>query len=209
MQYSPAVTMGESGMSKPQQWDPPAYGALPPQGFGPPPLPPGVTYASWGLRAAAFLVDVLALFALLIPVGAIGGGLVEALSDPVTNEPPVWAIVLAVVLGLAVLGVWLRMYSWQAGSIGQSWGKRVVGIHLVAQRTLRPPGGWTGVGRYLLRSALGNASCGLYTLVTFLWPLWDERNQTLDDKIVNTVVIRFPDRRLPPAPRQQRTPLPP
>jgi uncharacterized RDD family membrane protein YckC len=188
-------------MSRPQPWPPPAYGTALPQGFGPPPLPPplppGVTYASWRSRGAAFLVDVVALVALLVPVGAIGGGLAGALADPVTGTPPAWVFVLIGVLLLAALGFWLRMFCWQAGSIGQTWGKRVAGIHLVSERTLQPPGGWIGVARYGLRSALGNATCGVYSLVTMLWPLWDERNQTLDDKIMETVVVRFPERRLP------------
>jgi uncharacterized RDD family membrane protein YckC len=190
-------------MSQPQQWYPPPDGAPPPQPFGPrplPPLPPGVTYASWWSRGAAFAVDVVALFALLAPAGAIGGGLAEALEDPETGTPPAWIFAVIAVLFVVALGVWLRMFCWQAGSLGQTWGKRVVGIHLVSERTLRPPGGWIGVARYGLRSAIGNATCGVYSLVTMLWPLWDERNQTLDDKMVNTVVVRFPDRRLPDQP---------
>jgi uncharacterized RDD family membrane protein YckC len=200
-------------MSQPQQWYPPADGTPPPQRFGPPPppppLPPGVTYASWWIRGAAFVVDVVALFAVLVPAGAIGGGLATAFEDPVTEAPPVWVFVVIVLLFVAGLGVWLWMFCWQAGSIGQTWGKRVVGIHLVSERTLRPPGGWIGVARYALRSAIGNATCGAYSVVTMLWPLWDERNQTLDDKMINTVVVRFPDGMLPDGRLPDRQPAPP
>jgi uncharacterized RDD family membrane protein YckC len=150
------------------------------------------------MRGVAFLVDVVALFVLLTPAGAIGGGLAAALEDPVTGTPPVWVFVVIAVLAVAGLGVWLWMFCWQAGSVGQTWGKRVVGIHLVSERTLQPPGGGIGVARYGLRTAIGNATCGAYSLVTMLWPLWDDRNQSLDDKMLGTVVVRFPDRRLPP-----------
>ena len=27
-------------------------------------------------------------------------------------------------------------------------------------------------------------------VLAYLWPLWDKRNQTLDDKMVNTIVVR-------------------
>jgi uncharacterized RDD family membrane protein YckC len=29
-------------------------------------------------------------------------------------------------------------------------------------------------------------------LLAYLWPLWDERNQTIYDKFVNTIVVRLP-----------------
>ncbi len=32
--------------------------------------------------------------------------------------------------------------------------------------------------------------CGLVQLVNVLFPLWDERNQALHDKICNTFVVR-------------------
>jgi uncharacterized RDD family membrane protein YckC len=66
----------------------------------------------------------------------------------------------------------------------------VVGIKLVKELTAQPPGGWTGVGRLLLRGFLGNITGGIYTVLTYLWPLWDEKNQTLDDKIFSTLVIK-------------------
>ena len=46
-----------------------------------------------------------------------------------------------------------------------------------------------GLGRLLLRGFLGSITGGIYTVLTYLWPLWDERVQTLDDKIWSTLVI--------------------
>jgi RDD family len=54
----------------------------------------------------------------------------------------------------------------------------------------QPPGGWTGVGRLFLRTLLGNVTGGIYTLLTYLWPLWDDKNQTLDDKMLSTLVVK-------------------
>ena len=50
--------------------------------------------------------------------------------------------------------------------------------------------GGAGLGRLLLRQLLGGASCGLYAFATYLWPLWDPQRQSLDDKIVRTLVVR-------------------
>ena len=32
--------------------------------------------------------------------------------------------------------------------------------------------------------------CFIVTILDYLWPLWDDRNQALHDKIVNTLVIQ-------------------
>jgi len=51
-------------------------------------------------------------------------------------------------------------------------------------------GGWIGLGRFLVRTLLGAITGGVYTILTYLWPLWDEKKQTLDDKIFGTLVVR-------------------
>jgi uncharacterized RDD family membrane protein YckC len=32
--------------------------------------------------------------------------------------------------------------------------------------------------------------CSLPLLLSYLWPLWDQRNQTLHDKMVGSIVVR-------------------
>ena len=101
--------------------------------------------------------------------------------------------------GLVALGVVLLLlatvfqfwnYGWRNGSRGCSLGKQVVGIRLVSEATRQRPGGWTGLGRFLVRTLLGAITGGVYTILTYLWPLWDEKKQTLDDKIFGTLVVR-------------------
>ena len=46
------------------------------------------------------------------------------------------------------------------------------------------------VVRFLLFGFIGIFLIGLPGLVDLLWPLWDERNQTLHDKIVSSYVIK-------------------
>jgi hypothetical protein len=59
-----------------------------------------------------------------------------------------------------------------------SWGRR----------DLRPP----GVARFTIRHALANATCGVDTAVTYLAPLWDDRNRTVDGRIMQTLVVHPP-----------------
>ena len=48
----------------------------------------------------------------------------------------------------------------------------------------------SGLARFLVRSLLGALTGGIYTILNYLWPLWDENLQCLDDKIFSTLVVR-------------------
>ncbi|MBM7790143.1 RDD family protein [Tenggerimyces flavus] len=152
---------------------------------------PGVVLASWGRRAGALLIDSL-IFAVLLTIGITFVAL-GAIRDDQTSGADGLATILAVVglvLCLAALGFHLWQLGWRQGACGQSFGKQVVGIRLVRVADGRPLGGGTGLGRLLLRALLGGVTSGIYTILTYLWPLWDDHRQTLDDKIFSTVVIR-------------------
>jgi uncharacterized RDD family membrane protein YckC len=174
----------------------PTYGQASPYGaygqppFGPPPLPEGVSYASWGSRLAALLIDSVMLFVCFAPALVVTA-VAASRSEPGEGPSTPAGITIAVFFIGGIL-FWLYNFTWTQGKRGQSWGKRVVGIHLVGELELRPPGGGMGVARYLLRTALGNVTCGVYSVLTGLWPLWDEKNQSLDDKMLHTLVVRLP-----------------
>lgn len=174
-------------------------------------LPEGAEYASWASRAGAALLDAVVVTLLLIPILVVFG-IVDAVSphpppDPDGTEHASTAgtvVLLVCLFGQVCFWAW---NCWRAGSRGQSLGKRWVGIHLVGDRSGRPPGGWVGLGRAVLRGLISGATLGLYGVITALWPLRDVRRQTLDDKLVNTVVVRFPGNRLPDqAPRGTAAP---
>jgi uncharacterized RDD family membrane protein YckC len=179
--------------------DPPSPGWQTPPGpspgsFGGPPGRsgggPGGALASWGRRALALIVDALALVALSVPGVAVIGLGAAADSDRSGPDQPN-GVLVALGVALAVGGVVVQFWQqgWRQGSRGQSWGKQALGIRLVRLADGVPPGGGIGLGRMLLRMVFGNVSCGIYTVLTYLWPLWDDNRQTLDDKIFSTVVV--------------------
>ena len=173
---APAYQQPPYGQQNPWGAPPPGYGA------------PNVTYASWGSRALALVLDTIFAFLVFVP----GLVVIIAAAAGAENEDEVSGalVALGVLLLLAGLVVILWNQGWRQGSVGWSWGKQVMKIKLVRAADARPPGGWVGIGRLFLRSVLGNVTFGVYTLLTYLWPLWDERKQSLDDKMLSTLVVR-------------------
>ncbi|MGW4062857.1 RDD family protein [Amycolatopsis sp. NPDC004747] len=138
--------------------------------FGPP-----QNYASWGQRALGWLIDIgpiLVLYLILTPLLFVFG-----------NVGSLWVLV-------GVLG-WLGQLAWTVynrwitqGNTGQSMGKRYAKIKLVREDTGQP----VGPGMAFLRD-LAHAVDSAVCYVGWLWPLWDDKSQTLSDKIVGTVVV--------------------
>ena len=160
-----------------------------PYGWGPPGLPPGIRLASWGQRAAALILDSLFGALLYLPgILLVTFGAVRA-EDNGSDAASTTLIVIGSVLMLAALVVQLWNQGWRQGSRGWSWGKQVMKIKLVRLADGQLAGGGLGLGRLLLRSLLGAVTGGIYTVLTYLWPLWDERRQSLDDKIWSTLVV--------------------
>jgi uncharacterized RDD family membrane protein YckC len=140
----------------------------------PPPPPPetgqpsgryaGSPFASWGRRVLGYLIDVVILLVIIELIHlAVGGLILEG---------------VIYLIGLVVLG-------WMNGASGRTPGKRVVGIRVVRDADGRVLGGGLGVVRAACHF-LDTVSC----FVGWLWPLWDEKNQTFADKILATVVLR-------------------
>jgi uncharacterized RDD family membrane protein YckC len=161
-------------------------GSAPPAPYGASSAPvraSGAPLASYGQRVGAYLIDGVIASVALVPgcillfVGAAAGdngnGALVALGG------------LLIVVG-ALFTVW--NVGWRQGATGQSIGKGVMKIKLVRVADGVPPGGGVGLGRFFIRQILAGLT-GIYGLLTLLWPLWDERRQTLDDKIVGTLVV--------------------
>lgn len=188
--WGPPGQGGAQGYGQPGS-GPPGYGT---PGYGPPGgpgapgygpqygspygAPGGYAYgplAEWGQRVVAYLIDTAILVAGYIAVfilAAIFGAVADALG------------VLVGLVGYLAVVVASFYFLYLNGSVGQSPGKRLIGIKVIGERTGQPIGGGLGIVR-----GLAHFVDAIICYVGFLWPLWDDRKQTLADKIMSTVVI--------------------
>lgn len=125
------------------------------------------TYASWGQRVGATLLD-----GLMALVGYIPAAIFVAAE----------VAVLAVLFYIAAVGLALY-FAYLTGATGQSPGKRLMGIKVVNEATGQPIGGGMGIARTFV-----HIIDGLPCYLGYLWPLWDQKRQTFTDKVLGTVV---------------------
>jgi len=186
-----------------QPLPPPGYQPPPPPGYQPPPQRPyGTTpqgsqwgvYASWWSRVGAQLLDVL--FAILLPIIPLIAGAVlafkDAETDPITDEITGGVDPLGITIMVAAGLIYLAFDVWnrgvRVGTKGQSFGKQIVGIRIAKLADGQLLGGGGGFLRWFMALVLGLISC--VGLLDVLWPLWDDKKQTLHDKIVGSVALR-------------------
>ena len=159
-------------------------------------IPPGVTLASWGRRLAAYLIDGIIQSILSLGVAVGIGFFVYGQSSGPDADSAGWAA--GVIAYLVLVLVWFVLYEpltmrRQGDHNGQTWAKQWLGIRVVREDG-EPVTAGTGFIRDVLMQNLvfgvvGGFVFNLPTLLDGLWPLWDERNQTLHDKVANTFVI--------------------
>lgn len=142
----------------------------------------GARLAGWGRRAAGAVLDWIILIITFVPTFIWA----DSTTDPVTDEisDAAAGVLLAQLFLTPLLYNWLLVGAW-----GRTIGKAAVGV--VVRRG--EDGADLGYAR-----ALGRASSsfllGILTiplLVSYLWPLWDKRKQTLHDKMANTIVVKI------------------
>ena len=122
-------------------------------------------YASWGQRVLAYLVDIAPIVVLEIIFFRINA-------------------LVGLLIALASLG-WTIYNRWyQAGTTGQSLGKKVLHLRLVSEETGQP----IGVLMAFVRDICHIVDT-IICYVGYLFPLWDAKRQTIADKIVRTVVV--------------------
>lgn len=141
--------------------------------------------ASFGRRAAGYLVDVALLVVVMTLVTAAAGVDFEAAGDgDVTAQGD------AERLYLVILAVRVAYY-WTWNALGWSPGKRLLGLRLVREDGA-PPGVGPGFARTVI-SLVSDLALG----IGYLWAAWDRRGQTWHDKMAGTYVVRAGDERSP------------
>ena len=84
-------------------------------------------------------------------------------------------------------GVWL--FGYRQGVTGTTPGKRHAGTRLTKIGTGEAPGGAVGMLRLLVPNLINFPPFGVYMILDHLWPLWDDDNQRLTDKMCKTQVV--------------------
>jgi uncharacterized RDD family membrane protein YckC len=157
----------------------------------------GRPYADWGTRAVAHVLDVLVIicgWAVLIAAVVAGTKLRTApTSDGDTGISGAGVAVIVVSLLAAVIFT-VGYHLLHGGEAGQTLGKRAVAIQVRDAQTGGPISYARALGRYLAE-IFAWLILPILVFVDLLWPLWDDRLQTLHDKAVDTVVVRTGRRR--------------
>jgi uncharacterized RDD family membrane protein YckC len=142
-----------------------------------------VTYANYGSRAAAYIIDFLILWGIAITSGIIG----FAMLFSETSRPIGIILLVAAVIWIPAGAIW--NYIVRQGSTGQTLGKSRMGIRLVRVDTGRPIGAGLAIVRVLAGWIFNSLTGGLFLIVDLLFPAFDKRRQRVVDKILNTVVV--------------------
>ena len=170
---------------EPPPYRTPARGPAQPP-YGPLGYPAGVpTLASFGIRAAAWVLDWLITGAItavvLVPTHAVRQVTVNgATSVSVTAQGYALSALVVIIYGTALIG----------SRRGQTIGMRALRLRAVDATTGGPITYARALGRALVEYALLVALVVPW-VIDMLFPLWDPRRQTLHDKAVNTVVLRY------------------
>jgi uncharacterized RDD family membrane protein YckC len=147
--------------------------------------------AGWWLRFAAYLLDTVILLCIAVAVflgvwGTSGEAGTAGIAALIT-----WGATDYLVRGLFYAPLLMRR---RGGHNGQTIGKQVAGI-----RVVREDGRPMSYGAAVLREWLAKTvvvqvagvalTGGVAVLLDYIWPLWDERNQALHDRVASTVVL--------------------
>jgi uncharacterized RDD family membrane protein YckC len=152
------------GQPQPPQpgYAPAPYAGAPAYGYGAP-MPAvlqGRELSGWWLRVAATLLD---------------------------------AVFFVFSVGIMFIVNWFLM-GREGEKNGMTLGKQICGIRVIKEDGAPVTVGFAVlrefVVRWLLFGIVGSFFLGLPGLLDVLWPLWDDKNQALHDKIVSSYVVR-------------------
>jgi uncharacterized RDD family membrane protein YckC len=147
------------------------------------PPSPRHEFASWGRRVGAYLLDTLVIVVPFIAIVAVA----LATGDPDDENDSSWVVVGFAYL-LTVVAPFVYFTLMHGRERGQTLGKRWVGIRVAEDATGASIGYGRAFGRYAITFVFGLFILPL--LLDYLWPLWDQKNQALHDKVVGSVVVR-------------------
>ena len=178
-----------------------------PYGFAPYGTPSPTAYlakAGFGTRLGAYLIDLVIITVLLlvflVPLILLAVATFESepgiCTDSYTGEryacdlPTTGTIVSWLLFGLVYMVIGLAVvYMIKARPLartGQTIGKQALNIKVIREDT----GQLLTGGQALGREAFAYFISGQVFYLGYLWMLWDDRNQTWQDKVVSSIVVR-------------------
>ena len=188
---------------------PPPQGGYPPPpygGFAGPPSPLGVlpqeAYTPWIHRVGAAIIDYLPA-SVIVGIGYI---ILFATGDTTcvdyeygygaycSSSPSGVGLVMFILIWLVALAYVVWNWGYRQGTTGSSIGKSVLKFKVVGEKDGQP----IGFGMSIVRQ-LAHVVDTLICYIGYLFPLWDQKRQTLADKIMTTVCLPVNDTR-PPTP---------
>jgi uncharacterized RDD family membrane protein YckC len=186
---------------------PGSYPPPPPGAYYPPPqwvLPTGA-YTPWFTRVLASLIDwipillvfILPMIGLLVTDAECFDATYGSGRGDCGSSSSLWWIAVQGVGFLALLPYFLWNFCYRQGKSGQSIGKSVLKFKVVSEKTWQPIGFWLSLVRQI-----AHYIDQLICYVGYLFPLWDDKRQTIADKLMNTVCVPLNPQPLPPQPPQ-------
>ncbi|OBK79536.1 RDD family protein [Mycobacterium sp. 1274761.0] len=191
----------------------------PPQGGYPPPPPPGggfpppqqggfapqatgalpkEAYTPWGTRVLAYIIDYIPVLIIegigwLLLIGTRETACVTDTSEYELGEFCAEGASTIGQLSIALAGLIALAYviwnlGYRQGTTGSSIGKGIMKFKIVSEKTGQPIGFGMSVVRELIYLVFGGL-CFIIWLIAVLFPLWDDKRQTLVDKIVSTIAV--------------------
>ncbi|PJK20607.1 RDD family protein [Mycolicibacterium goodii] len=197
---------GPGGYPPPAQWNPNQA----PGRYGPPNVPNPQAYTPWLDRVIAFVIDqvpvaVILGIGYLVLMGVLVGASGSSSDGEISTGAGVAVIILLFLLSFVpfVYAVWNLGY--RQGTTGQSIGKKFMKFKVVSEQTGLPIGFFKSLVRQL-----AHIVDGLICYIGYLFPLWDDKRQTLADKIMTTVCVPVDQQgSYPPFPPHQQPFQPP
>ncbi len=154
-----------------------------------PPLPPGATYAQWADRVVGFLIDMLLVGAGMGVLYLVVGGLFAMMAGLGSNLAGGMCCMMAVLFPVASLLVGLYNGVYLVAQRGSSIGQGLMSLKVVdINGNLLTT--QTALIRLLARVGLSFVPM-VGPLLDLLWPLWDDKHQTLHDKAVGSYVLKL------------------
>ena len=146
---------------------------------------PGAHPASFGARAQAAVVDFFVRLALVL-AGSLAGAPLFLAGETAGVVGLVAGIGLGFVAGLAYAPLMMSRTG------GQTIGHKASGTRIVSRDGTPVTGGQAALREVVVKWLVFDAVGGtlfLPTLLNYLWPLWDEQNEALHDKLCRTRVV--------------------